>query len=114
MNSSKGWVSKADQPSPQGQTMTRRQRRLALIGSALGVLAIAVALVLSALKDSIVFFNSPTDLVEKHVAPGARVRIGGLVKEGSVVRSDNLRIRFEVTDGKSAIPVAYQGLLPDL
>src|SRR5439155_23436852 len=71
--------------APQGQTMTRRQRRLALIGSALGVLAIAVGLVLSALKDSIVFFNSPTDLVEKHVAPGARVRIGGLVKEGTVV-----------------------------
>jgi cytochrome c-type biogenesis protein CcmE len=94
--------------------MTRRQRRLVLIGSALGVLAIAVGLVLSALKDSIVFFNSPTDLVEKHVAPGARVRIGGLVKEGSVVRSDNMHVRFEVTDGKSAVQVAFQGLLPDL
>ena len=68
--------------------MTRKQRRLILIGSALGVLALAVGLVLGALKDSIVFFNSPTDLVEKHVAPGARLRLGGLVKEGSVVRGD--------------------------
>ena len=94
--------------------MTRRQRRLVLIGSALGVLALAVALVLTALKDSIVFFNSPTDLVEKHVTPGARLRLGGLVKEGSVVRGENLAVRFAVTDGKSTVPVAFQGLLPDL
>ena len=94
--------------------MTRKQRRLVLIGSALAVLALAVGLVLTALKDSIVFFNSPTDVVEKHVGPGARIRLGGLVKDGSVVRGDNLQVRFEVTDGKSTIPVAYQGLLPDL
>jgi cytochrome c-type biogenesis protein CcmE len=94
--------------------MTRRQRRLVLIGSALAVLGLAVALVLTALKDSIVFFNSPTDVVEKQVAPGARIRIGGLVKQGSIVRGENLAVRFDVTDGKSTIPVAYQGLLPDL
>jgi cytochrome c-type biogenesis protein CcmE len=94
--------------------MTRKQRRLTLIGSALGVLALAVALVLVALKDSIVFFNSPTDVAEKHVAPGTRIRIGGLVKEGSVQRGDGLAVRFAVTDGKSTVAVAYQGLLPDL
>jgi cytochrome c-type biogenesis protein CcmE len=94
--------------------MTRRQRRLSLIGSALAVLALAVVLVLGALKDSIVFFNSPTDVVEKHVAPGTRIRIGGLVKEGSVWRGESLAVRFEVTDGRSTVPVAYQGLLPDL
>jgi cytochrome c-type biogenesis protein CcmE len=94
--------------------MTRRQRRLSLIGAALGVLALAVALVLGALKDSIVFFNSPTDVVERHVNPGARIRIGGLVKEGSVTRGESLAVRFEVTDGKSTVPVSYQGLLPDL
>jgi cytochrome c-type biogenesis protein CcmE len=94
--------------------MTRKQRRLVLIGSALAVLGVSVALVLSALKDSIVFFNSPTDVAEKHIAPGARIRLGGLVKEGSVVRSADLRVRFEVTDGKNSIPVSYQGLLPDL
>ena len=94
--------------------MTRKQRRLALIGVALGVLSLAVALVLVTLGDSIVFFNSPTDVVENHVKPGARIRVGGLVKEGSVQRGDNLAVRFEVTDGRSTVPVAYQGLLPDL
>jgi hypothetical protein len=88
--------------------MTRKQRRLSLIGAALGVLALAVALVLGALKESIVFFNSPTDVVEKHIKPGTRIRVGGLVKEGSVWRGDSLAVRFEVTDGKRTIPVAYQ------
>src|SRR6266403_653129 len=94
--------------------MTRRQRRFSLIGAALGILALAVGLVLSALKQSIVFFNSPTELVEKHIKPGTRMRIGGLVKEGSISRGEGLAVRFEVTDGKRSVPVAYQGLLPDL
>jgi cytochrome c-type biogenesis protein CcmE len=94
--------------------MTRKRRRLTLIGGAFVVLALSVGLVLFALEDSIVFFNSPTDLLEKHVKPGQRVRIGGLVKEGSVSRGDNLAVRFEVTDGRSTVAVAYQGLLPDL
>jgi len=94
--------------------MTRKQRRLTLIGSGMAVLAIAVALMLNALRDSIVFFNSPSDVVEKHVAAGTRIRLGGLVKTGSLVRGDNLSVRFEVTDGKNGIPVNYQGVLPDL
>jgi cytochrome c-type biogenesis protein CcmE len=94
--------------------MTRKQRRLVLIGSSLGVLAIAAALVLGALKDSIVFFNSPTDVAERHLAPGKRIRVGGLVKPGSLQRGDNLQIRFAVTDGKSDIAVRYQGIVPDL
>ncbi|HML09004.1 MAG TPA: cytochrome c maturation protein CcmE [Xanthobacteraceae bacterium] len=94
--------------------MTRKQRRLVLIGGGLAVLTVAVALVLNALSGSIVFFNSPSDVAEKHVAPGARIRLGGLVKTGSLVRSDNLRVRFEVTDGNRELPVTYQGVLPDL
>ena len=94
--------------------MTRKQRRLILIGSSLGVLAIAAVLVLSAMSDSIVFFNSPTDLAEKHLAPGTRVRLGGLVVDGSVVKSQDLNVRFEVTDGNNAVAVKYQGILPDL
>ena len=69
---------------------------------------------LTTLKDSIVFFNSPTDIVEKRIAPGTRIRLGGLVKEGSLVRGDNLAVRFEVTDGAKSIPVVHQGILPDL
>jgi len=94
--------------------MTRKQRRLVLIGSAMAVLGLAVALMLNALRDSIVFFNSPSDVVEKHVAAGTRIRLGGLVKDGSLVRGDNMSVRFEVTDGKNGIPVNYQGALPDL
>src|SRR5262249_43755314 len=67
--------------------MSRKQRRLFLIGSGMTVLAVAVALTLNALRDSIVFFNSPSDVVS---------------------------VRFEVTDGKNGIPVSYQGVLPDL
>jgi cytochrome c-type biogenesis protein CcmE len=96
------------------RAMTRKQRRLILIGSSLGVLALAAALVLSALRDSIVFFNSPTDIAEKHPVVGTRMRIGGLVKSGSLQRGDNLQIRFDVTDGKSDIAVRYQGIVPDL
>ena len=94
--------------------MTRKQRRLVLIGSSLGVLALAAVLVLSALKDSIVFFNSPTDVVEKQIAPGSRIRLGGLVKEGTLKRGDNLQVSFEVTDGNKSVPVSYTGILPDL
>jgi cytochrome c-type biogenesis protein CcmE len=94
--------------------MTRKQRRLVLIGSSLGVLAIAVALMLNAFRDSIVFFNSPSDVLENHVGPGTRIRLGGLVKTGSLVHGDSLRIRFDVTDGKSEIPVTYDGVVPDL
>jgi cytochrome c-type biogenesis protein CcmE len=94
--------------------MTRKQRRLILIGSSLGVLAFAVALVLSSLRESIVFFNSPTDIAASKAAPGTRVRLGGMVKLGSVERGDNLLVHFAVTDGNRDIPVNYRGIVPDL
>jgi cytochrome c-type biogenesis protein CcmE len=94
--------------------MTRKQRRLVLIGSGLGVLAVAVALMLNAFRDSIVFFNSPSDIESKHVAAGTRIRLGGLVKDGSLFHGNNLKVRFTVTDGNREIPVVYQGVLPDL
>ena len=80
--------------------MTRKQRRLVLIGSSLVVLAVAAALVLTALRDSIVFFNSPTDVVEKKVQAGTRIRLGGLVQPGTVIRKD-VDASFDITDGKN-------------
>ena len=94
--------------------MTRKQRRLTLIGGAGAVLAIAAALVLSAMRDSIVFFHSPTEVAEDKLATGKRIRIGGLVEAGSLQRSADMRVSFKVTDGKHAVPVRYQGIVPDL
>ena len=94
--------------------MTRKQRKLTIIGGALAVLAVAVGLVLNALRDSIVFFSTPTMVAEKHVAPGTRFRLGGLVQPGSLVRGDNLAVNFSVADGSATVPVAYKGILPDL
>ena len=94
--------------------MTRKQRRLTLIGGAAAVLVIAAALVLNAMRDSIVFFSTPTMLAEKPVPAGKRFRLGGLVQPGSLVRGDNLAVTFEVADGAAKLPVAYKGILPDL
>jgi cytochrome c-type biogenesis protein CcmE len=94
--------------------MTRKQRRLTIIGAAGLVLALAAGLVTFALRDNIVFFFGPTELAEKGVAPGTRLRIGGLVKEGSVERGQGQTVRFRVTDGKGDVAVTYTGLLPDL
>ncbi|MGB9054150.1 MAG: cytochrome c maturation protein CcmE, partial [Pseudolabrys sp.] len=63
---------------------------------------------------SIVFFNSPTDVAEKRISLGTRMRIGGLVKPGSLQRGDNLQVSFAVTDGNADIAVRYQGIVPDL
>ncbi len=84
--------------------MTRRSRRLTLIASALAVIGCAVGLGLYAMKDSLSLFLTPTEIAEKNVQPGARLRIGGLVEAGSVVRSDD-RLRFIVTDGTKSVGV---------
>ncbi len=94
--------------------MTRKTRRLALIGSALCVLGIAVGLVLFALRGSIVFFYGPTEVAEKAPPPGTRLRIGGLVKEGTFAREQGQSVRFDITDTKHDVVVTYTGLLPDL
>ena len=93
--------------------MTRKQRRLVLIGSALAVLGIAAALVLNALRDSIVFFSTPSMVAEKNIQPGQRFRLGGIVEAGSLVRGEQLQVRFTVTDGNTTLPVTYTGILPD-
>src|SRR5579863_7868306 len=94
--------------------MTRKQRRLTIIGGSLAVLAVAAALVLNAMRDSILFFSTPVMVAEKHIPPGKRIRLGGLVQPGSLARGDNLKVTFEVSDGSAELPVSYQGILPDL
>ncbi|UGV26122.1 cytochrome c maturation protein CcmE [Rhodopseudomonas boonkerdii] len=94
--------------------MTRKQRRLTMIGGALAILAIAAGLVLNALRDSIVFFSTPTMAAEKQIPAGKRFRLGGMVEQGSLQRGDNLAVSFKVSDGGATLPVNYKGILPDL
>ncbi|HEX7776452.1 MAG TPA: cytochrome c maturation protein CcmE [Parvibaculum sp.] len=94
--------------------MTRKQRRATFIALGLGILAVAVGLVLNAMRDNIVFFYSPSDVVEKSITPGTRFRLGGMVEKGSVKHTGPATIAFEVTDFSKKIPVTYTGILPDL
>ena len=95
--------------------MTRKRRRLYVVGLAMLALGVATALVLMAFEENIVFFYTPTDLVEQQVPVGRHVRIGGLVEEDSVRRLDGgLRVEFGVTDLTHTVPVRYDGALPDL
>src|SRR5664279_331199 len=94
--------------------MTRRQRRLTMIGGSLAVLAVAAALVLNAMRDSIVFFSTPAAVAEKHIPAGKRFRLGGLVQPGSLVRGEDLAVRFLVADDSATLPVSFKGILPDL
>ena len=94
--------------------MKLKHRRLTFVLIGLGLLGIAAALVLSALEESIVFFHSPTDMVEDPPTGDRRLRLGGLVEDGSVERGDGTVIQFRVTDMVNTIPVAFTGVLPDL
>jgi cytochrome c-type biogenesis protein CcmE len=94
--------------------MTRKQRRGILIGTCLTVLAVAAGLVLFAMRDSIVFFYSPSEVAEMGIGPGTRFRLGGLVETDSVVRGEGTTVRFVITDKAKTVPVTYTGILPDL
>lgn len=94
--------------------MTRKQRRGTLIIAAIAVLGLAAILTLFALKDSIVFFHTPSDIAEKNVPLGQRIRLGGLVAEGSVKRGSGTDVLFAVTDTLKTVPVSFKGVLPDL
>ena len=79
----------------------------------MAALGAAVALVLTAISDSLVYFYSPTDIVSQRIPEGRRMRIGGLVQEGSVTKDGKL-VTFKITDITNTVPVIYAGILPDL
>jgi cytochrome c-type biogenesis protein CcmE len=93
--------------------MTPRQRRIAIVAGIVCAVGVATALVLNAFQSNLVFFYSPTQVAAREMPVGRSFRLGGLVESGSVVR-DGLVVRFVVTDTVKAIPVRYQGVLPDL
>jgi cytochrome c-type biogenesis protein CcmE len=94
--------------------MTRKQRRGVMIATAAGILSVAVFLMLFALRDTIVFFHTPKEVVERQIPAGKRIRLGGLVAEASVKRGMGETVDFSITDTIKTIQVRYKGILPDL
>ncbi len=94
--------------------MTRKKRRIMLLAIGGLFLALSAILVGVAMRDTIVFFFSPTEVLAKEIGPDQRLRVGGLVAEGSLVRGEGATIRFDVTDGAETIPATFTGVLPDL
>ena len=92
----------------------RRQRLIAVIFLVVAA-SVAVGLLTYALRQNINLFYAPSQVAAGEAPAGTRIRIGGMVVPGSVVRSgESLEARFELTDGPAQVTVAYTGILPDL
>jgi cytochrome c-type biogenesis protein CcmE len=97
--------------------LKRKHRRLVLLLACGLGLGSATALVLSAFRQNLVFFVLPSDLAAQHPSSARTLRLGGLVEAGSVRRSTQgkeVDVRFRITDGHTAVPVTFNGVLPDL
>ena len=95
--------------------MKRKNKRLYMISAALLALGGATALILAAFEDNIVFFYSPTEIINNELQANQRLRLGGLVEEGSVQRAKGSPIvNFNVTDLITTVPITFKGILPDL
>jgi cytochrome c-type biogenesis protein CcmE len=103
------------QPGRTRPPRARKRRRLYAVLAGVTMLGVAAALVLFALEDSLVFFYSPSDLQTKQVEAGQRIRVGGLVAEGSVkTLPDGVTTSFVVTDMQQSVTIRFRGVLPDL
>lgn len=95
--------------------MKPRHKRIALIAGGLAALGLAAALVLNAFQSNLVFFFSPSQVLNNEAPLNKTFRVGGMVEEGSLKRlPDGLSVEFKVTDTAKTIPVTYTGILPDL
>lgn len=94
--------------------MRKSRQRLWMVGGAGVILAAALGLMLLAFGDALVLFYSPSEVAAAPPPAGERVRVGGLVEEGSVVRPDQGGALFTLTDTVATIRVSYDGSLPDL
>ena len=92
-----------------------RKKRLLIIVAILAGVGIAVSLALSALKENINLFYTPTQIAGGEAPRDTRIRAGGMVVQGSLQRSsDSLDVTFAVTDFNKSVPITYRGILPDL
>ena len=100
--------------------MKPKHQRMAWLTGSLLVLAVAVTLIVSAFRENLVFFYTPTQVVAGEAPKGQAFRMGGLVETGSVLRSTQaggaaaVQVSFQVTDTAQTVPVRYAGVLPDL
>ncbi|SRR5690554_5527000 len=95
--------------------MKPRSKRLLLVAGAVSLLVGAVALVLTAFQENLVFFHTPSEVAAGKAPQGRTFRVGGMVEEGSIQReADGLTVRFVITDMAQTVPVSYRGTLPDL
>jgi len=94
--------------------LTRRTNRLFWIGAIGLVLAFSIGLSMFALRSGIAFALSPSELYAAELKPGQRVRLFGLVEEGSVKKGEGLNVRFDLTDNQRTISVVFSKILPDL
>lgn len=93
--------------------MTRKQKRMTVIFGGLTVLSVAVALVLTGLSEQVTFFRTPSELTEVDTSNMSRVRLGGIVVDGSV-QNTNDAVEFAIEDAFASVKVRYAGILPDL
>jgi len=94
--------------------MTPRQKRMVLVGLILAGVAGAVFLALTAFQKNLLYFYTPSQVAAGEAPKDYTFRVGGLVVQGSVKRSEGVTVRFDVTDGAATVPVTYTGILPDL
>ena len=93
--------------------MTPKKKRFYLLFSAFTFFCFIVGTTLIVLQDNILFFYTPSEILQKDLKQNEKVRLGGLVEENSVIRNDT-KINFTITDLKKTIEVTYEGILPDL
>lgn len=92
----------------------KRKQRLVIILAGVAALGVAVGLMTYAMRENINLFFTPGQVVAGEAPMNKRIRVGGLVVEGSVVRGDGLSVTFDITDNVDRITVRYDGILPDL
>jgi cytochrome c-type biogenesis protein CcmE len=94
--------------------MTPRQKRMTLVGLMLAGVAVAAFLGLTAFNKNLLYFYTPSQVAAGEAPKGYPFRIGGLVVQGSVKRSEGVTVHFDLTDGAATVPVTFSGILPDL
>src|SRR3546814_9299493 len=94
--------------------ISKRQKRRVAVAVLVAGLALTAVFGFTAFRKNMMYFYTPTDIVEHHVADNAQLRLGGLVTPGSVKRGDGLQVDFTLADCVKSLPVRYEGILPDL